>query len=107
MKVENKIYSSIYGLKKLEPSARADRNPNGGGSVNVRNKSFSQLQSELAEKRDLSGFQSKLDPRIAVALTSANSDQLFSVKGRKDGDKAADIIHDHSYNRGKSTNIEI
>ena len=106
MKVTNKIYSSIYGLKKIEATASANRDNNSGSSVSLRNKSFAEIQSKMNSLKSESGFQSKIDPRIAIALTAANSDQAFTLAKNKNN-RDVDIFHDHSENRGKTTNIEI
>ena len=105
MKVGNKIFDSIYGLKKVEGNTSAFRDRDNGGSVSVRNKSFAEIRAKMDQVQAESGYKSKLDPRIAVALTVANSNRIFSVTGEPHNEN--DIIHDHSFNRGQTTNIEV
>ena len=107
MKVGNKLYSSIYGLKKVERSKRSDRDRDDEATFNVRSRSFAELQAKYREMQDESGYQSKLDPRIAIALSVANSNRVFSIQSDDEEHADIDIVHDHSENRGKTTNIEV
>lgn len=105
MKVENKLFNSMYGLKKVEGSASPSRDRDNGGSVSTRQKSFSEIRAKMERIQSETGFQTKLDPRIAIALTVANSNKIFSIIGEPHNTN--DIIHDYSINRGYRTDIEV
>ena len=105
MKVGNKIYNSLYGLNKVGAIEKTSRDHEGFSVSAARRKTFAETQSALEGARLETGFQTKLDPRIAIALSVANSNKLFSLEGEPHAE--TDIIHDNSLNRGKTTNIEV
>jgi hypothetical protein len=109
MKIGNKTYNSVFNSKRIERNWSLHRDKDTGGSVSMRNKSFADLQEKLQEHEAETGFRSMLDPRIAIALTVANSNKVFSLKSDKEDSAEADvdIVHDQSENRGKTTNIEV